>query len=632
MSACRHWATGRLALCLAVATLLTACGRPAATPAATTASRQFTLTPTSGPPGTTVTIAGYVAAMRSATTAQRSQARFGGDIRFGGLARGLDISANNLHWSTRHPGYFTTTFQVPRTAWITPSGMQRLTPGPVTVAIRCLGPFSKGCAVGPAQGQGTFTVTGPVAAAPAHAYLTFSPAHGAPGQQVVVSGWAPLTNIIGQPFGYQLAWGSSTTQPATIHQTLTGKLFGHFTVPAYVNNQPVAAGPVTLSLSYMFFIKQGPTAKSSGTKSPPPEVILAPTRFAVTAGLSWSAIRSAPVRFSARPDPLSIVGSNLVTTGANGTALLAGPATTLKTLPLAGIASQAARLGYPVGGTGTVRVASAHAVASFPQSLFITVDTAPSAYGGGPPIFYSPFYSTDGGAAWHPVPVPTGMTFGSFAGYRAVGRREYALWTKDHTTATEYTANGGATWVSGPLVCPAAGPCLVLGPGPTNYPGMGAPVIQTVWRQNHAHQWVESTQGEIALAPLQLVGLSDGAALLVDSGRAYPLEMTTDGGRSWQSVALPNPPGVSGQVGGNAYQALVMLPNGSLVGSTLSSAGSAVWHLLPRGASRWQAIASSVLPAGAQGLTVANGRLWWYTRGAGATSPPTVQSTSPGAL
>ena len=634
MTAHRRGVVWGLGLCVATAAVLTACGRPVAAPAATTPSHQFTLTPSSGPPGTTVTITGYVAAMHSATTGQRSQARFGGDIRFGGLARGLDISANDLHWSTRRPGHFTAAFQVPKTAWLAPSGAQRLTPGPVTVSVRCLGPIAQGCAVGPAQGQATFTVTGPVAAAPAHAYLTFSPAHAVPGQEVAVTGWAPLTNIISGlgPFGYELVWGSSTMQVATIHQNVAGNLFGHFTVPAYVNSQPVATGPVTLTLLYMFMSNKGAVSKGSGTKSLPPEVTLAPTPFAVSAGLSWSAVRSAPVRFSARPSSLSVAGSEVTTPGVNGTSLLAGSPSALTSVPLAGIASQASRLGYPVTGGGTVRVASTHVLASFPQSLFISVDTAPPPYGGGPPIFYSPFYSTDGGGSWHPVPIPPGMTFGSFAGYRAVGPREYALWTKGSTTATEFTANGGATWTSGPLVCPTAGPCLLLGPGPTNNPGMGALVIQTVWRQNHSHQWVQSTQGNIGLAPMQLVGLANGDALLIDSERAYPVEMTTNGGRTWQSVALPNPPGASAQGGGNVYQALMMLPGGSLVGSSLSNAGSPVWNVLSPGASRWRTIPASVLPSDAQGLAVANGRLWWYTPGAGATSPPQVQSASPGSL
>lgn len=612
--------------------LLAACGRPAAS---ATASRQFTLTPASGPPGTPVTITGYVAAMRSATAQQRQQWRYGGDIRFGGLARGLDISPDTLHWSTRHPGHFTVTFQVPRTAWLAPGGIQRLTPGPVTVAIRCLGPIAKGCAEGPAQGRGTFTVTGPVAAAPASAYLSFSPARAAPGQAVAVSGWAPLTNIIGAlgPFGYELVWGSGPPV-ATIHQSLTGRLSGHFTVPAYANGRPVAPGPVTVTLSYLF-ANVGTPAKNSGAKSPPPdaEVILAPTHFSVVAGLSWAAIRSAPVRLSAEPAPFSVVGTEVATPGLNGTSLLMGSPRALAPVPLGGIAPQAARLGYPAtNGGGTVRVASARGVAGFPDSLFITVDTAPPPYGGGPPIFYSPFYSTNRGATWHPVPIPPGMTFGSFAGYRAVGSREYALWTAGSRTKAEFTANGGASWIAGALTCPAAGPCLLLGPGPTNDPGMGAAVIQTVWRENHAHQWVSSTQGEIALAPMQLVGLANGDALIIDSERAYPVEMTTNQGRTWQSVAVPNPPAASAQGGAQVYQALVMLPNGALLGSTLSSTDTPTWYVLSPGASHWQAVPPSVLPASAQDLTVASGRLWWFTPGTGPNSPPQVQSAPPGSL
>ena len=165
-------------------------------------------------------------------------------------------------------------------------------------------------------------------------------------------------------------------------------------------------------------------------------------------------------------------------------------------------------------------------------------------------------------------------------------------------------------------------------PGEPFSPGIGANVLQPIWRQRPYH-WLQSAQGDITDSTLQLVSLADGAALLIDGAGPYPVRMTADGGRTWQSVALPNPPGVSSQ-GGRVYQALVLLPSGALVGGTVSAAGPIAWHLLPPGASGWQAIPSSILPADAHGLTVAGGRLWWYTPGAGATSPPRCRARPPG--
>ena len=498
------------------------------------------------------------------------------------------------------------------------------------MALRCFGPLpqSKKCGLSPDQARATFDLTGPIPASPAQASLHFTPAEARPGQSVTVTGWAPLTNIIGQPYGYQLQWGTaSDPQVAAIHQSLTGQLSGHFRVPAYVGLNPTSAGRVVLTLSYMFLGHPTHTA-APGAKVRPPIATLAPTPFRVLPSLRWAAVRSLPVRLTAAPAPLALTSPSDVAVASH--VLVVGAPGALKAVPLVGIRSEAARLGYPVEG-GSPGVGSVKTLAAFPSSLFVAVGTSLPQYGGGPPIFSSPFYSTNAGASWHAAPIPAGMAFGDFAGYRAEGGRMYALWEKGAATATEVTANGGATWAAAPLACPKSGPCLVLGAGPTAYEGMGTPLLQDIWRQTAAHHWVVSAQDEISTAPLQLVGLANGTALRIDAGTAYPVELTTNSGRTWQSIALPTPP--QDQGAGWVYQTLLMLPNGALLGSVVSPTGAAAWELLPPGAAQWHAVPASVLPPSATGLTPAHGRLWWYTTGSGVSSAaPAIASVPLGSL
>lgn len=144
------------------------------------------------------------------------------------------------------------------------------------------------------------------------------------------------------------------------------------------------------------------------------------------------------------------------------------------------------------------------------------------------------------------------MTLANFSGYRDAGSRVYTLWSAGSRGVSDATTNGGFTWHPTPLACPASGPCLLMGPGEPFSPGIGANVLQPIWRPNRQHHITNST--------LELVSLADGAALLIDGAGPYPVQMTTDGGRTWQSVALPNAPGVFSEP---PYQSLLMLPPAS---------------------------------------------------------------------
>ncbi len=590
---------------LLAALVLSGCGGPAARSTETA----ITLSPSSGGPGTMVTVRGYVPHI----TAQRQGPSPWGQIGFGGFAAGI-VANTHATWSTKHLGHFTAVFRVPETAWWTAQGERKLAPGAYAVALRCFGvpgtkPQQQRCLSGPNQFQATFTLVGSVPSAPSDATVTLSPVRAVPGERVAVTGWAPLTRLFGQPLGYSLMWGPGDNLMGVVQQALNGRLSGSFLVPAYLGGAPVPTGPVALTLVPL-------------AQSPAPAV--AHTDLQVLAGLQWAQVRSRPIQVTSQPAPMEVEPRAAVVV-ANGSLWVTGASGATRQVGLSGIATQAQRLGYSTG--TTPRVHGVKGTVAFPASLFITVDATAANAAGNPPFFHIPFTSPNLGVTWQAVSPPPGMTLANFAGYRDVGPGVDALWTRGSRVVSVVTTNGGLTWRPASLACPASGPCLLMGPGEPFSPGLGANVLQPIWRPNRQHQWVLSAQGDITNSTLELVSLADGAALLIDGAGPYPVQMTTDGGRTWQSVALPNAPGV---FSGPPYQSLLMLPDGALLAS-LGTGGGAAWHLLPPASGQWQSVPASVLPPTASGLTAARGRLWWYAPGP-AGQAVTVHSTPLGAL
>ncbi len=588
---------------LLAALVLSGCGIPAARSAETA----ITLSPSSGRPGTMVTVRGYVPHI----TAQRQGLPPWGQIGFGGFAAGI---AANTHvtWATKHLGHFTAVFRVPETAWWTTQGERKLTPGAYAVALRCFGvpgtkPQQQRCLSGPNQFQATFTLVGPVPSAPSHATVTLSPVRAAPGERVTVAGWAPLTRL-GQPLGYSLMWGHGDNLVGVVQQAANGRLSGSFEVPAYLGGTVVPAGQIALTLA--------PIAPSLAA--------VAHTELQVLASLQWAQVRSRPVQIANQPDDI-VVEPQVAVVAASGSLWLTDAARA-RQVGLRGIATKAQQLGYSTD--RTPRVHGVKGTAAFPSSLFITVDATAASAGGNPPFFHIPFTSTNLGTTWQAVSAPPGMTLPNFSGYRDAGSQVYTLWSAGGRVVSDATTNGGLTWHPTPLACPASGTCLLMGPGEPFSPGIGANVLQPVWRQNRQRQWVPSARGDITDSTLELVSLADGAALLIDGVDPYPIRMTTDGGRTWQSVALPNAPGV---YAAPPYQSLLLLPNGALLASLETGGGTATWHLLPPSSGQWQSVPASALPSTAAGLTAARGRLWWYSP-TPAGQPIVVHSTPLGAL
>lgn len=642
----RRWVFGG-----ALLLVMAGCGHQAASPhgtaSAASASRThhghgayITLSPSVGTPGTLVTLTGYLPSMVHVKVGQNSVENFQGNIGFGGFRHGLSISGSSaIKWSRRRPGHFTTQFQVPETAWLTPTGIHPLASGSYTVAIDCFGTDpARGCALGPDQATARFRLTGGYATAPAP-HLTFSPSHAQPGQTVKVSGWAPVTSIIGQPFPYQLIWtenGHTTSygQLGSLAQSLSGELSGTFRVPGTLNNgAAVTTGTADVGLSYTFTRKDAVGVASSNPKGAV-SVTLAPTPFSVQTPLTWAQLGTAgPLGEDVNLRPIAVAGSTIALPGLTpGQIWLkrswGDPGAHWTPVSIAGVAPLSHQSGYP-----TVWMKGGKPMAygvtldgAFPSSYFVVVAAAQKQAGEIPPVYYTAYYTTDAGHTWHAVPVPHGFTAGDFGGFHVQSRTGtvYAEWVRsDGALASEATSNGGSSWSPGFIGCPQAGPCIRFGPAPTMDPGMGVGLREPVWRRNSQGQWVSASSVNTTMNASELVALSPRQTLLINAGSAYPVQWTADGGRHWQDVVLPTPPGVSES--GSPYQTLSLLQNGDLLAGVNRSSGLG-WYVLSPGADVWRAVPASVLPEQNLTMTLSGPNLWWFEPGTGrnAATPPVV--------
>ncbi len=556
----------------------------------------ITLSPDSGPPGTTVTIHGFIPSMQKLSSKTLNTSVIG-NLAFGGFASGLEYAAPATKWSRTNPGHFTVTFQVPKTAWLTPNGTHTLADGPYSVAINCfVAPSSvKGCVQSPGQAKATFTLTNVPSTPAPKPYLRLSPATVKPGDTVHVSGWAPLTEIIGVPFPYSITWSqngqTSTNVSGSLTQSLTGQLSGSFQVPAS-NSSP---GIAHVGLSYLFIPNDAAVA-------------LAPTAIHVLAPLTWQAL-SLPktVANTSNASAIAKAGPRMAMPSQTPGSFLASDngGRAWHAISVAAIDPIAQKLGYP---TDWMASSSGPVVSSVlldvhdPSSFFITVGAIKKQYGSAPPVFYTPYDSTNGGATWHAVPVPQGFTQGDFGGFFKSGKGVTAAWTKGSQTKFELTTNGGATWNLGAYTAPANGLSLQFGPFSDQYPGMGIGIPDPVLR-HQGTRWVTSTtvSATVSQAPPSQLDALHGATLLINPMSAYQLELTQNAGKSWQYVRIPAVPG-------GPAQHLMMLQNGFLLAE-----GANHWYVLAPHNTRWKPVPEAILPNSFETIQQWGSTLWWYT-------------------
>jgi hypothetical protein len=488
---------------------------------------------------------------------------------------GLQEQGVPIHWTSRRNFY--ANLQVPDSAWLVDSGqgvsVHPLVSGRYSVGVQCIVLVS-GCALGAADGQTTIQLKTP---APKRCVvgqrcetLQLSTYAARVGDEVKVTGWAPLQSIIGQPFGFNLS---------------------------------VAKAPKGQHYQALSFTR---TQKGGGFN-----VVLAPKTLKVTPSKTWASLGQVPYLSStwAGPNPVEpSTTSNLIAwCQPSGLDITGGP----KQVPVSAAGVVAAM-------RGTVLTLFTGPRSNPPCSTVLldpryghTVYAGFSAEAGGsaPPVYLAGLYTTNEGASWRAVPVPRGTSLEDFGGFTLDGDRVEALFsgpdgygnpyaapgTEHGSVLAEVTSNGGASWTSTTLGCPSNGPCATFGPYYSGNCAMnGSPQSLLVnpsgasarsgvkWKSS---SWVATVNSCFSQ---QLAVTSPHDVMLLDPSSQYPLLQSTNSGQTWTYVALPIIPGTSyGPDNIPMSSFLLLAPDGSLFATVTSRSGlrQELFRLKPRATS-----------------------------------------------
>ncbi len=617
---------------------------PVPTVTSTPAGAWISLSPASGKPGDTVRIDGYLPNPPSAADLKNSSYQTYANLCWAGCQlSGLLEEGLEMDWSTQEPGRFSLSFTIPQAPWLSADGPHPLDAGDYPVVLQyldmssnsCPTPSLKGCMV-EIQAAAPFHLTqassGPACPDLTCARLTLTPAQGAPGDTIQVTGWAPLLQIIGKPFGYELALepaiGDASSQNLfnfgqPVSQELDGSLTASFQVPQFSGDgTPLAPG------GYRVALEAGNLSATQGAQEPvkgAPPLLLAPTAFEVTSAPSWTALpRRAPLWIQ----PASGLESQAVTADPSNPARLAYCTAGAIRVSQDGGASW---VSVPTGPVEALLAAGAYAIGqspaacnaatldgSHPQSFYAVFSTTNKQYGA-PPIYFMGFFTLDGGKTWKPVPTPPEgqdpPMIERFGGFWTDGKSVQALYLGDATGSdlpalpvlVEQTTDGGATWGSASLACPSSGPCLAWGAAPSAISGMGAVLLQWAMASPDNGQTWASTGQSVELrmiGPHELAALSQNEAVVVSGDAAYPLLYTRDGGKTWQALGLPSLPGSI------QFNGLQLLPDGSLAAM---NPDTGAWYGLAPAAQDWCPLSISIPGNYPVFLQAAGDKAWWLS-------------------
>jgi hypothetical protein len=542
----------------------------------------MTLSPAAGPPGTLVTARGVDPA---AAGEPPGPAEGGASFCWGASCNTSLLLDGTLSWGSG--GQFTATFHVPATGWMGPDGVVPLHSGSYPVTIVCLGAAPGSMCLDTPVAQATFRleVSGPQPCDPGHpcGAVSVSTSTVVPGQAIEISGWQPP--------------GALTPD-----------------------------GPGQLQLV---------PASAAGTPNPealihllPASVLLAATDLTVKPGTAWAVLAGQrPILEQSNSlsplasDPADPVDLAWCATGAIEESRNGG--TTWRSIPLAGLT----RL------TGTATCREVAIDGSHPASIWASSVISPANELNGWPPPTPGFFTTDGGATWHPVPVPPGAAAG-LSGFRVEGDAVQALYGDPVSSSSagqavpfpvEQTTDGGRHWSMQHLACPSVGPCLTWAPNLTGLCAMNASPQDVISSADGGATWsadASPVEHADACSGAFLVSLATGAVLVLP-GRLAPFAavLSTDGGRSWAAVTEPAPapgagPGIEPDQGNMAF-----LPDGAVL---VEGGGSGQpQQLLTPGATGWCPVAGLPTPAadpsGNYDYQPIGNRLWWPTSTATAT-------------
>ncbi len=622
--------------------VITQAPTPSPTLTSTPEGTWIKLTPDSGIPGTVVQVTGYLPGGLPQTDLAAQNYTTYASICWNGCQTGLKQDGLDVTWSQTEPGSFSLEFTVPPIPWLALDGFHTLEAGNYSVDLINLDPSKiscgtpESCPVTPLA-SATFQLTQSAAYPPCQEQycgsLVASPAQAAPGEQVQVKGWAPLVQLIGTPFGYNLVLETqdnpspgnviqlAVQQNEVIQQAMDGSLTASFLVPQYGNDgATLSPGSYTLAL-------QAPlTSEKNATP-----VLVAPTPFEITAAPAWSDLPHAPpvwVQPSAdlstsstlAADPLNPNRLAYCAAGEIHFSQDSGQTWTAIQVKPDNLPTPSDRL---VVGEEQPTCISVTLDSSHPDSLYAVFDLMDKEYGA-PPIYYVGYYTSDQGKTWQLVPVPVIDTSqplinDTFGGFWTDGKIVQVLYygkpdneNQPFPLLAKQTVDGGVTWNDASLVCPAAGPCIRWGAAPSMISGMGADLPQSALTSADGGKTWSDTGQSIELrmtGPHELVALSALDLFLISGTHRFPLRYTIDGGKTWQVISLPALPGSqSGTYAG--YPGLQMLPDGSLL-AMRSDTGQ--WMSLLPAAQDWCPVGLKSEDLWPVLLRSTGDRVWWLS-------------------
>ncbi len=613
------------------------------TPQSTPQGTWIQLQPDSGIPGAKIHIDGYLPGGLSQTELAAQDYITYAAICWNGCQTGLEEDGLEVNWSQKEAGYFGLEFTVPPIPWLSAAGFHPLQTGDYTIDLINLDPNKVGCSPPSCpetpDASATFHLTQsasyPTCQEPNCGSLSASPAAAAPGETVQVSGWAPLVQLVGTPFGYNLVLepqGNTTPsnvmylavqQSEAVMQAMDGSLTASFSVPQYGGDGlPLAPGSYTLALEAALYSGNG------GKNSMP--ILVAPTTFEITAAPAWAQlphasplwVQPASDEFNASlaADPLN--PKRLAYCAAGEIKLSQDGGHSWTSVPV-DVTSLPAPLDRLTAGGQPTACASVSLDSSHPDSLYTVFGLMDKEYGA-PPIYFAGYYTTDLGKTWQLAPVPSINTDqqsinDSFGGFWTDGKTVQVLYygkqvgeNQPYPLLAKQTLDGGTTWTDAPLACPATGPCVRWGAAPGYVGGMGAEMPQSVLAsQDGGKTWQDTGQSvELrASGPHELVALSDTQVLLLSGSDRFPLRYTDDGGLSWQVIALPAAP-VSQAGYFSGYPGLQISPDGSLL-FMLPDSGQ--WVSLPPEGQAWCQVAFTTTNLFPGLLRFTGSQVWWLS-------------------
>jgi hypothetical protein len=560
------------------------------------------LSPSAGPPGTTIQLRGELpspvpAGQRRALMAQGSDLL--GFVDWNG-AGGLMLDAAHFRWTSARS--FVAVLHVPRAPWIQLDGHPRvlgLRSAPVPITFTCM--RGRAQCGGVPDGIADFELTVDrrnrwCLHTRSCATLAVYPRRAPAGALVRVSGYAPLTQFYdaGNAFFGRL---QITRARAVARPVLSLSRGAGQTVAERDGSAPlvVLGGPAFASL--------GAIRPQSVVASGQTEIAPDPANQKI---VGWCATGVIDVSVHGRIEHVSTAPVAAVLRGLGGLAREGQP--------------------MPLSCVDVMPLSATTVLAAFSGAL-------PQFKGGIPPIVFYAVETRDRGRTWTPLPVPPGTVPSDFGGFRADGRNAEAVYARGgprfgsveaaHPVA-ERSGDQGRSWTAARLSCGRHGPCETFGPFLPGNCAQGLSTQLVLRSDDGGRSWRSSPilhSNPFACGDAQLASIGGGRELLVNAISVYPLELSSDGGASWSNLDMPVPARLENA--GNQLQdfgpgGVTLLPDGGLL-LTGGGAYSGGWHLLRPGARRWCDVAGKhgTWQFQWQGsrITQIGRRLWWLTDG-----------------